>query len=127
MNSVSMFVKTLVALTFVWCIAESILPEKSIKKYSSYIYGLVIISMALSVFTSVDYDDFKIVDYSVESEKTNDYLKTMYEEKLESALSEKFDDTSVRVELTDEYKIKNIYCDNKETYDAIMRYLNENN
>ena len=127
MNSVSMFVKTLVALTFVWCIAESILPEKSIKKYSSYIYGLVIISMALSVFTSVDYDDFKIVDYSVESEKTNDYLKTMYEEKLESALSEKFDDTSVRVELTNEYKIKNIYCDNKETYDAIMRYLNENN
>ena len=127
MNSVSMFVKTLVALTFVWCIAESILPEKSIKKYSSYIYGLVIISMALSVFTSIDYDDFKIVDYSMESEKTNDYLKTMYEEKLESALSEKFDDTSVRVELTDEYKIKNIYCDNKETYDAIMRYLNENN
>ena len=127
MNSVSMFVKTLVALTFVWCIAESILPEKSIKKYSSYIYGLVIISMALSVFTSVDYDDFKIVDYSVESEKTNDYLKTMYEENLENALSEKFDDTSVRVELTDEYKIKNIYCDNKETYDAIMRYLNENN
>ena len=127
MNSVSMFVKTLVALTFVWCIAESILPEKSIKKYSSYIYGLVIISMALSVFTSVDYDDFKIVDYSVESEKTNDYLKTMYEEKLGSALSEKFDDTSVRVELTDEYKIKNIYCDNKKTYDAIMRYLNENN
>lgn len=127
MNSVSIFVKSLVTLTFMWCIAENILPEKSIKKYSSYIYGLIIISMTISVFTSVDFDDFRIVDFNMQSVKTNDYLKTMYEEKLESALSEKFDDTSVRVELTDEYKIKNIYCDNKKTYDAIMRYLNENN
>ena len=127
MNSVSIFVKSLVTLTFMWCIAENILPEKSIKKYSSYIYGLIIISMTISVFTSVDFDDFRIVDFNMQSVKTNDYLKTMYEEKLGRALSEKFDDTSVRVELTDEYKIKNIYCDNKKTYDAIMRYLNENN
>jgi len=127
MNSVSVFVKTLVALTFVWCIAESILPDKSIKKFSSYIYGLVVISMALSVFTSVDYDDFIIADFGTKTYQTNDYLKNMYEEKLQNALSEKFGDSSVRVELTNEYKIKNIYCDNKETYDAIMRYLNENN
>ena len=127
MNSVSVFVKTLVALTFVWCIAESILPDKSIKKFSSYIYGLVVISMALSVFTSVDYDNFIVMDFGTKTYQTNDYLKNMYEEKLQNALSEKFGDSSVRVELTNEYKIKNIYCDNKETYDAIMRYLNENN
>ncbi len=127
MNSVSVFVKTLVALTFVWCIAESILPEKSIKKFSSYIYGLVVISMALSVFTSVDYNNFIVMDFGTKTYQTNDYLKNMYEEKLQNALSEKFGDPSVRVELTNEYKIKNIYCDNKETYDAIMRYLNENN
>lgn len=127
MNSVSVFVKTLVALTFMWCIAESVLPEKSIKKFSSYIYGLVIISMALSVFTSVDYDNFSIADFDTETYQSNDYLKNVYEEKLQNALSEKFGDSSVRVELTNEYKIKNIYCDNKETYDAIMRYLNENN
>lgn len=127
MNSVSVFVKTLVALTFMWCIAESVLPEKSIKKFSSYIYGLVIISMALSVFTSVDYDNFSIADFDTETYQSNDYLKNVYEEKLQNALVEKFGDSSVRVELTNEYKIKNIYCDNKETYDAIMRYLNENN
>ena len=60
MNSVSIFVKSLVTLTFMWCIAENILPEKSIKKYSSYIYGLIIISMTISVFTYVDFDDFRI-------------------------------------------------------------------
>ena len=78
-------------------------------------------------FTSVDYDNFKLLDFDTETVKNNNYLKTIYEEKLESAFSEKFNDTSVRVELTDEYKIKNVYCDDKKTYDAIMRYLNETN
>ncbi len=128
MNSVGIFVKTLVALTLLWCIAENILPEKSIKKYSSYIYGLIVISMAVSVFTSIDYNSFYTNDYNMESVGyNNNYIKNLYEEKLETILREKFDDESIRIELTDECKIKNVYCDSKETYDNVVGYLYENN
>ena len=127
MNSVGIFVKTLVALSFVWCIGESVLPDKSFKNLSSFIYGIIVVSMALSLFTAVDYDAFDVIDFNVDKSSNNNYLVSLYEEKLEDALSEKFGDDSVRVELTDDFKVKNIYCDNKETYDAIMRYLNENN
>ena len=128
MNSVGVFVKSLVALTFLWCIAENVLPEKSIKKYSSYIYGLIVISMALSVFTSIDYDSFFISDYTMESTGNNNYyVRNLYEEKLEKILREKFDDESIKVDLTDECKIENIFCDSKETYDNVMRYLYESN
>ena len=128
MNSVGIFVKTLVALTLLWCIAENVLPEKSIKKYSSYIYGLIVISMAVSLFTSLDYDNFFVGDYTIEpTGYNNNYLRNLYEEKLEKVLREKFDDESISVELTDECKIENIYCDSKETYDNVMGYLYENN
>lgn len=126
MGSVSLFVKTVVALTFIWCIAEAVLPENSMQKYSSFIYGLVVISLAVSVFTTMDYDNmFVYGDSKNISEYNSNYLKDLYEDKLESVLTEKFGDDSVRVELTDEYKIEKIYCENQKTYDDIMRYLNE--
>lgn len=126
MGSVSLFVKTVVALTFIWCIAEAVLPENSMQKYSSFIYGLVVISLAVSVFTTMDYDNMFVYGGSTNiSEYNSNYLKDLYEDKLESVLTEKFGDDSVRVELTDEYKIEKIYCENQKTYDDIMRYLNE--
>ena len=36
--------------------------------------------MALSVFTSVDYDNFSIADFDTEIYQSNDYLKNVYEE-----------------------------------------------
>lgn len=127
MNNVSVFVKTLVCLTFIWCLAENILPEKSIKKYTSYIYGLLVISMALSFFTTIDFEKNYTGNFDTQPYENNTaYIKNLFEEKLSNLLSEKFEDKSIRVELTDACKIKNIYCENKETYDAIVRYLDEN-
>lgn len=126
MDSVSLFVKTIVVITFMWCIAEAVLPENSMRKYSSFIYGLVIISMAVSVFTKIDFNDFTAYDNTEKlSEYNSSYLKNLYEERISNALTEKFGDNSIRVELTDDYKINNIYCDDQKTYDDIMRYLNE--
>lgn len=126
MDSVSLFVKTIIAITFMWCIAETILPDNAMQKYSSFIYGLVIISLTVSVFTKIDFNDFFTQTATVNlSEYNSSYLKGLYEDRLELTLKEKFGDESIKVELTDEYKIKNIYCDNQKTHDDIMRYLNE--
>ncbi len=126
MDNVSVFVKTIISITFMWCIAESVIPDNSMQKYSSFIYGLVIISLTVSVFAKLDYNSFFIHSNNVETAQyADDYLKTIYEDKINNALSEKFGDNSIRVELTDEYKIKNIHCKNKKTYDDVMRYLNE--
>lgn len=125
MNSVSLFVKTLVVITFMWCIAEVMLPENSIRKYSSFVYGLVIISLFVSAFTNMEYDKIFAFENTQNREEYNNLiLKEVYEEKLGNVLIKKFGDESICVELTEDYKIKKISCKSKETYDDIMRYLN---
>lgn len=126
MDSVSLFVKTIVTVTFMWCMAEAVLPENSMQKYSSFVYGLVIISLAISVFTNLKYEKIFVPDNTANiSEYNSDYIKKLYEKNLEKILTEKFGDNSLKVELTDDYKIKKISCDSKKTYDDVMRYLNE--
>ncbi len=126
MDSVSLFVKTIIAITFMWSIAECVLPGNSMHKYSSFIYGLIIISLTVSVFVKIDFDDvFVSVQSNSITEYNSSYLKNLYEERLENILSQKFGKSVVDVELTEDYKIKKISCDNKKTYDDIMRYLNE--
>ena len=126
MSSVGSFVKIIVVLTFLWCIVEMILPENSMKKYSSFVYGLVIISLGVSIFTNVDYNNFYVFENSTNiSDNNKSYLRNLYEENLEKALIKKTGDDSINIELTEEYKIKKINCDSQETYDDIMRYLNE--
>lgn len=126
MNSVSLFIKSLVTITFMWCLAELILPDHSVKKYSSFVYGLVIISLTISVFMGIDYNSFLSFENDLSiNENNSDYIKQLYEKKIEKALSEKFSDKSIKVQLNDQYKIEKIKCENQETYDEIVRYLNE--
>ena len=126
MDNINLFVKTIIAITFMWCIAEALLPDNSMQKYSSFIYGLIIISLTISIFTKMDFDSFLIKPINKNLiEYNNSYLKNLYEDKLKTVLVEKFGDNSIQVELTDEYKIKEIICENQETYENIMRYLNE--
>lgn len=126
MDNVSLFVKTIIAITFMWSVAEVALPDNSMQKYSSLIYGLVIISLTVSLFTKIEFEDFfKQADIEDVSQYNNEYLKNLYEDKLEDTLRDKFGDSSLEAELTDDYKIKNIKCKKQQTYDDIMRYLNE--
>ncbi len=128
MNSVNIFVKSLVVITFIWCIAECIMPQKNIIKYSSFTYGLIVISMVVSLFTTIDFENFNIKAYNDDTIiYSNVYLKELYEKKTEDMLIEKFGDNSIKIELTDDFKIKSIYCENKEKYNEIVRFLNENN
>lgn len=126
MDNVSLFVKTIIAITFMWSVAEVVLPDNSMQKYSSFIYGLVIISLTISIFTQMEFDDlFNQSNISDVGQYNNEYLKKLYEDKLEDALVDKFGDSSLDVELTDEFKIKNVKCKKQQTYDDIMRYINE--
>ena len=126
MDSVSLFVKTIIAITFMWCIAECVLPDNSMQKYLSFIYGLVIISLTVSVFSKINFNDFFVsVNTENIAEYNSGYLKDLYEDRLENILKDKFSNNSIEVELTEEYKIKSIHCDDQKTYDDIMRYLNE--
>ena len=126
MDSVSVFVKTIIVISFMWCVAEMIMPNDSIRKYSSFIYGLIIISLTVSAFSKVKFDDFFVAFNTDSSTQYNaSYIREVYEKKLEDILCEKFDNKSIEVELTDEYKVKRIICDDQKTYDDVMRYLNE--
>jgi len=126
MNNLINILKIIVALTFLYCIVEQILPNKSYKKYISFIYGIISILTIINGFSNVsfDYKNYSYDTYKCESEK---YLKEVYELKLTKLLSDKFNDNTISVILDDNYKIKNIECKNKETYESIMRYLNESN
>ena len=109
-----------------WCIADSVLPENSIRKYSAFVYGLVIISLTVSLFAKFDFNDIGLSkDLTDTGEYNNTYLKNLYEDRLENVLSEKFGDGEIKVELTDDYHISKISCSNQKTYDDIMGYLNE--
>ena len=125
MDSVSVFIRTIIIISFVWCIAETILPDNSMQKHLSFIYGLVVISLTVSVFGKISFNDFFVSSDVEVSAYNKDYIRELYEENLEKILMEKFKSSSVDVELNDEYKIKDIKCDDKKTYDDIMRYLNE--
>lgn len=126
MDSVSLFAKTIIVITFMWCVAECVMPDNSMQKYSSFLYGLIIISLTVSVFSKIRFDDF-FVFYNTQniSEYNSSYIKNLYEDRLEAILKDKFGNNSIKVELTEEYKINSIHCDNQKTYDDIMRYINE--
>ncbi len=126
MDSVSMFVKTVIIISFMWCVAEAVLPESSVRKYSSFIYGLIIISLMLSTVTELNFDKLKVYSDNTQISESNEiYIKELYENKISELLTEKFGDKSIKVELTDDYKIKKILCNDKQTGEEIMRYLNE--
>ena len=126
MYSVSLFVKAVVSITFLWCIAELVMPVTGMKKYSSFIYGLIIVSLTVSVFVNLDYENlFSVSTQNDVSKYNKEYLKSLYEERLERVLIEKFGDDSIDVELTDDYMLNKISCDDEEIYDNIMRYINE--
>lgn len=126
MDNVSLFVKTIIAITFLWSIAECVLLDNFMQKYSSFMYGIVIVSLTVSLFTRIHFNDFFIASKDINStEFDNNYIDELYERKLEEILTEKFGDETIDVELTDDYKIEHISCENKKTYDDIMRYMYE--
>lgn len=127
MENVNALIKTVIVISFMWSIAESTLPQSDLNKYTEFVYGLIIMSVIVSAIVNVDSRDF-FPDFEGaynSYEYTDGYLKGLYEEKLEQILIEKFDDEDIDVELDDEYKISNIFCENIETYEKIMGYLNE--
>lgn len=126
MISVSLFVKSIITISFLWCLAESILPDGALRKNFNFIYGLVLITMAFNIFLNFDSDNLFKYEFDVESDlKKNEYLKELYEERLEAVLREKYNNASIETTLTDDYKVERIYCDDTEIYNSIMRDLNE--
>lgn len=127
MNNINMFVKLIIALTFVWAIGENMLPDNNIKKYSGYIYGLLLVTCIVSLVVDIKDFDYSFVYSDLEdvSEYNSEYLKSLYEDNLEGILRDKFKDDSINVELSEDYNIESISCENSETYEEIKRYFNE--
>lgn len=125
MDSISYVAKTVIAITLVWCIAENMLPDKRYKKYSSFIYGIVIISVFFSISVK-SFDAENIFSFSNDNIDTSasKNLVEIYEDKLEMIMKDKFNDSTINIELTDDYKIKSIKCRDEKTYQKIMGYLN---
>ena len=122
-----MFVKLIIALTFVWAIGENMLPDNNIKKYTGYIYGLLLVTCIVSLVVDIKDFDYSFVYSDLEdvSEYNSEYLKSLYEDNLEGILRDKFKDDSINVELSEDYNIESISCENSETYEEIKRYFNE--
>jgi len=126
MDNVSLFVKSIIAITFLWSIAECVLLDNFMQKYSSFMYGIIVVSLTVALFSKMHFNDFFIACKNTNStEFDSDYINELYEKRLEDILTDKFGDETIDVELTDDYKIKDISCENKKTYDDIMRYLYE--
>lgn len=127
MNNISVFVKLIIALTFVWAIGENMLADNRIKKYIGYIYGLLLITCAVSLFIDMKNCDYEFVysDLGDISEYNSEYLKSLYEDNLEKILRNKFGDDSISVKLSSDYKVESVKCENSKTYEEIMRYFNE--
>ena len=127
MNNINMFVKLIIALTFVWAIGENMLPDNNIKKYTGYIYGLLLVTCIVSLVVDIKDFDYSFVYSDLEdvSEYNSEYLKSLYEDNLEGILRDKFKDDSINVELSEDYNIEGISCENSETYEEIKRYFNE--
>ena len=122
-----MFVKLIIALTFVWAIGENMLPDNNIKKYTGYIYGLLLVTCIVSLVVDIKDFDYSFVYSDLEdvSEYNSEYLKSLYEDNLEGILRDKFKDDSINVVLSEDYNIESISCENSETYEEIKRYFNE--
>lgn len=127
MNNINMFVKLIIALTFVWAIGENMLPDNNIKKYTGYIYGLLLVTCIVSLVVDIKDFDYSFVYSDLEdvSEYNSEYLKSLYENNLEGILRDKFKDDSINVVLSEDYNIESISCENSETYEEIKRYFNE--
>lgn len=127
MNNINMFVKLIIALTFVWAIGENMLPDNNIKKYTGYIYGLLLVTCIVSLVVDIKDFDYSFVYSDLEdvSEYNSEYLKSLYEDNLEGILRDKFKDDSINVELSEDYNIESISCENSQTYEEIKRYFNE--
>ena len=127
MESINALVKTIIAISFMWCLAENIMPQSQLNKYTEYIYGLIITTVIISAIIKVNPDDF-LPDFENTYNTdlyTQDYLREVYELKLEQILIEKVNDKNISVELDDDYKITDITCKNQATYEKIMGYINE--
>ena len=70
-------------------------------------------------------DLFEYEEYTGDTGQSVNYIKEMYEERLESVLRDKYNNNSIEAKLTDDFKIDSIYCDDSEIYNSIMRDLNE--
>ncbi len=126
MGNVSLFVKAVIVISFLWCIAESLLTDCSLKKNFNFVYGIILISMVFNFFLKLDVENlFEYEEYTGDTGQSVNYIKEMYEERLESVLRDKYKNNSIEAKLTDDFKIDSIYCDDSEIYNSIMRDLNE--
>ena len=103
------------------------LPDNNIKKYTGYIYGLLLVTCIVSLVVDIKDFDYSFVYSDLEdvSEYNSEYLKSLYEDNLEGILRDKFKDDSINVVLSEDYNIESISCENSETYEEIKRYFNE--
>ena len=127
MNSIGIFAKSIIAITFMWAFLQSIMPGQKFKKCCDFIYGLIIISMVVSMVSKVpEFDPSYFADSKYEiSNYSNSYVLNLYEQKLQEAMQKKFNDKSIKVELDENYKVKKITCDDINTQKEIEEYLNE--
>lgn len=127
MENINALIKTIIVVSFMWCLAENIMPQSQLNKYTEFIYGLIIMTVTISAIINVNPKDF-LPDFEGTYNAdlyTQSYLREVYEQKLEQILIEKFNDENINVELDDDYRIADITCQNQTTYEKIMGYLNE--
>lgn len=127
MNSIGFFAKSVIATTFLWAFLQSIMPGQKFKKCCDFVYGLIIISMVVSLIAKVpEFDTSNYINDDVlSSNYNNNYVINLYENKLCEILRKKFKDESIKVELDENYALKSIICDNKDTQKKIEEFLNE--
>lgn len=127
MEGINTLVKTIIVISFMWCMAENIMPQSQLNKYTEFIYGLIIMTVTVSAIINVNPNDF-LPDikrtYNGDIYERG-YLKEVYEQKLEQILTDKFSDEHINVELNDEYRITDITCRDQATCEKIMRYIYE--
>ena len=82
--------------------------------------------MVFNLFLNFDTDNlFEYEGTVADKHQSKEYLKEIYEQRLEQVLRDKYKNNSVEAKLTDDYKVQSIYCDDSEVYNKIMRDLNE--
>lgn len=127
MENINALVKTVIVISFMWSLAEYIIPQSKLNKYTEFVYGLLIMSVIMTAIFNAKPSEFlpDFEDTYTTEAYTQGYLTDLYEKELENILVDKFSDESIDIELGDDYKITNITCKNQETYQKIMGYLNE--
>lgn len=123
MGSVLSLAKIIIVLTFIWTFAECMLPDSKYKKYTDFIYGLILTAAVASFIANFNFEVPAAEEYDVGAVYGSGYVKSLYETEAEKLLREKFGDASIEITLNDDCTLKSLKCKDKQIYNRIKEYL----